>query len=372
MESVGRLAGGVAHDFNNKLSVIMGYCELAMEKTIKGTELYSEIDEIYKAAVNSAEITRQLLAFARKQTINPKVINLNKTVENMLKMLGRLIGEEIDLVWAPADLIWMVKVDTSQVDQVMANLCVNARDAMKGSGKIIIETRNTVFNESYCSHHSGFVPGKYVMIAVSDQGCGMDEKTLENIFEPFFTTKASGKGTGLGLATVYGIVKQNRGFINVYSETGNGSVFKVYFPCHENGEEDTGLLPDPEEFMAKGESVLVVDDDIPILQITCKILENLGYKTMKASSSAKALELVCSNSGKIDLLLTDVIMPETNGLELARRAESFHPGIKVLFMSGYTANTIAIHGVLKKGMNFIEKPFSISGLGKKIRKVLNG
>ena len=232
MESVGRLAGGVAHDFNNMLGVILGHAEMAMEQVDSAHPLHADLQEIQKAAKRSADLTRQLLAFARKQTIAPKVLDLNETVEGMLKMLRRLIGEDIDLAWLPDNNLWLVKVDPSQMDQILANLCVNARDAITGTGKITIETANIAFDASYCAEHAGFVPGEYVLLAVSDNGCGMDKETQGRIFEPFFTTKGVGEGTGLGLATVYGIVKQNNGFINVYSEPAQGTTFRIYLPRH--------------------------------------------------------------------------------------------------------------------------------------------
>ncbi len=247
MESVGRLAGGVAHDFNNMLGVIIGHTELALEQMDPAQPLFTSMQEIRKAALRSADLTRQLLAFARKQTVAPKVLDLNETVEGMLKMLRRLIGEDIDLVWLPDSDLWPVKMDPSQIDQILANLCVNARDAIEGVGKITIETHKVTFDEAYCADHSGFIPGDFVMLAVSDDGQGMDKETLDKIFEPFFTTKGIGKGTGLGLATVYGIVKQNNGFINVYSEPGQGTTFKIYLPRHaaetEQMERKARLLP---------------------------------------------------------------------------------------------------------------------------------
>ncbi|MDY0361077.1 MAG: PAS domain S-box protein [Desulforegulaceae bacterium] len=370
LESVGRLAGGVAHDFNNKLSVIMGYSELALSKTDKSSKLYSELEEIHKAALSSADITRQLLAFARKQTIIPKILDLNEVVESMLKMLRRLIGEDLNLVWIPGHSLWETKIDPSQVDQIMANLCVNARDAIAGKGKIIIETENISLDKNFLQA-SFLIPGDYVLLSVSDNGFGMDKETIDNIFEPFFTTKARGKGTGLGLATVYGIVKQNRGYINVYSEVGKGSVFKIYFPRYTGKEEGIEKNSDDLMIKSKGETVLLVEDDRNILEIGKKILEELGYNTICFDKPLKAISFASKNLDKIDILLTDVVMPEMNGFELSERISKIIPELKILFMSGYTADVIANQGVLKNGTNLIEKPFSLKVLGLKIRELLD-
>ncbi|MCA1793636.1 MAG: PAS domain S-box protein, partial [Desulfobacteraceae bacterium] len=278
MESVGRLAGGVAHDFNNMLGVILGHTELGLKKTAPTDPVHKDLEQILNAARRSADITRQLLAFARKQTIAPKVIDLNHTVANMLKMLGRLIGEDIDLLWQPADDLWAVKMDPSQLDQILVNLCVNARDAITDMGKITIETGIKVFDSAYCKEHAGFVPGEFVLLAVSDNGCGMDRHTLDNLFEPFFTTKETGRGTGLGLATVYGIVKQNNGFINVYSEPEKGSGFRIYLPRHtEDMVEkilDRPMTPSPR---GSGETILIVEDEATILEMLEVMLESLNY-----------------------------------------------------------------------------------------------
>ncbi|MCA1785883.1 MAG: hybrid sensor histidine kinase/response regulator, partial [Desulfobacteraceae bacterium] len=278
MESVGRLAGGVAHDFNNMLGVILGRAELGLKKTAPTDPVHKDLEQIFNAAGRSADITRQLLAFARKQTIAPKVIDLNDTVANMLKMLGRLIGEDIDLLWQPADDLWAVKIDPSQLDQILVNLCINAKDAIEDVGKITIETGIKVFDTAYCKEHAGFVPGEFVLLAVSDNGCGMDRHTLNNLFEPFFTTKETGKGTGLGLATVYGIVKQNNGFINVYSEPEKGSSFRIYLPRHtaDMAEKipDRPMTPSPR---GSGETILIVEDEATILEMLEVMLESLNY-----------------------------------------------------------------------------------------------
>ncbi len=370
MESVGRLAGGVAHDYNNMLTVIVGYSELALEKLGPADGLYENLQEIHKAGIRSTEITRQLLAFARKQTIIPIVLDLNETVGGMIKMLARLIGEDIDLAWLPRADGWSVKMDPSQVDQLLANLCVNARDAIDGVGKITIETDTTTFDEVYCADHPGFIPGEYVLLAVSDDGCGMDHDTVGKIFEPFFTTKAAGQGTGLGLAMVYGIVKQNNGFINVYSEPGKGTTFKIYLTRHTDPMVDAPRVSLEATPMGHGEIILVVEDEVPILKLAKKVLEELGYIVLTAETPGQALRRVEEHKSKIDLLITDVVMPEMNGKQLSDQLSERCPGLKTLFMSGYTANVIAHHGVLDEGVNFVQKPFSTVSMAVKVKEAL--
>ena len=370
MESVGRLAGGVAHDFNNMLGVILGRAEMAQDQIDPAHQVYTDLVEIRKAAERSVNLTRQLLAFARKQTIAPKILDFNDAVSGMLNMVRRLIGEDIDLVWLPHFDLWPVKMDPSQLDQILANLCVNARDAIAGVGKVTIETENISFDETYCTRHPGFRPGEYVLLAVSDNGCGMDKDTLLHLYEPFFTTKEMGKGTGLGLATVYGVVKQNNGFINVYSEPGQGTTFKIYLPRHRAIAE-----PAVESFSkqptARGqETILLVEDEPAILAMTRIMLERLGYTVLPANTPSEAIRLAETYAGRISLLLTDVVMPEMNGRDLTRHLMSLFPNLKPLFMSGYTANVIAHHGVLDQGVQFIEKPFSKKALADKIRAVL--
>jgi two-component system, cell cycle sensor histidine kinase and response regulator CckA len=372
MESVGRLAGGVAHDFNNMLNVIIGYAELGMIKTTPDDPLHDHLNQILDAARRSSDITRKLLAFARKQTIQPKVLDLNETVESMLKMLRRLIGEDIDLSWQPGGGVWPVFLDPSQVDQILANLMVNARDAIAGVGNITIETETTRIDTEYCAVHAGFVPGEFVMLAVSDDGCGMDKEIQKKLFEPFFSTKEKGKGTGLGLATVYGIVKQNNGFINVYSEPGSGTTFRIYLPRHA-GEPDQVTVNDLKQVSpGKGETIMVVEDEAAIRILAGKVLETLGYRVIEASSPEQALALVKTEGAKTDLLLIDVVMPQMNGRELADAMHALYPDIKVLFMSGYTANVIAHRGILDSDVNFIQKPFSNRGLALKVREILDG
>ncbi len=371
MESVGRLAGGVAHDYNNMLNIIIGYAELAKEKVDSNDPLQADLVEILMAAKRSTDITRQLLAFARQQTIAPKVLDLNDTIESMLKMLRRLIGEDIDFAWLPGAEMWPVKIDPTQIDQILANLIVNSRDAIAGVGKVTIETDNISVDETYCADHSGISPGKYVLLAVSDDGSGMAPETLDNIFEPFFTTKGIGKGTGLGLATVYGIVKQNNGFINVYSEPDKGTTIKVYLPRHTGQtvavhRERTLEIP-----LSRGETVLLVEDDGSILKLGKRILEELGYAVLSTTSPREATKLAEEHTGELNLLITDVVMPGMNGRELSEQLKTLYPEIKTLFMSGYTANVIAHRGVLEDGVCFIPKPFSRKDLAAKVREALD-
>jgi two-component system, cell cycle sensor histidine kinase and response regulator CckA len=372
MESVGRLAGGVAHDYNNILSVILGYTEMAMEKIAPEDSLNEDLKQIHAAAIRSRNITRQLLAFARKETIAPEVLDLNITVENMLKILRRLIGEDINLIWLPGTSVWPVLMDPTQIDQILANLCINARDAIENVGEITIETGKAVFDQTYCDHHAGLVPGDYVMLSVTDNGCGMDRETLDNIFEPFFTTKGVGKGTGLGLATVYGIIQQNNGHINVYSEPGQGSVFKIYLPRHRSAIAESQPKVVEKIPESKGETLLVIEDDISILSLVQIILRKHNYRILAANTPIEALQLAASHSDKIDLLITDVIMPGMSGHDLADRLQKLCPGLKCLYMSGYTADVIAHRGVLNQDIHFIQKPFSSKELAIKVRAVLDG
>ncbi len=372
MESVGRLAGGVAHDFNNMLQAILGNVGLAMQSAAPGSSLRESLEEISACAKRSADLTRQLLAFARRQTVIPKLLDLNETVEGLLKMMRRLIGEHIRLAWQPAAGLWWVKMDPSQVDQILANLCVNARDAIGKSGLVSIETGNVSIDEADCSENLSLVPGEYVLLSVTDNGCGMDKETLAHLFEPFFTTKDVGVGTGMGLATVYGIVKQNHGFVQVESRLGRGTSFLIYLPRHVN----QGLDHEPPEPLEKTglghETVLFVEDEPTILKIGRQILQELGYQVIAAATPGQALQLAREHSGKIHLLITDVIMPEMNGKDLAARLISLQPGIRQLFMSGYTADVIANHGVLDESVQFIQKPFTVEDLSAKVRIVLNG
>ncbi|MFH1951121.1 MAG: ATP-binding protein, partial [Pseudomonadota bacterium] len=371
MEVVGRLAGGVAHDFNNMLSVMMGHAEMAMLKLDPSQPVLSNLKEIRATAKRSADLTRQLLAFARRQTVSPKMLALNDIVSGLLRMLQRLIGEDIDLAWMPDHDLWNVKMDPSQIDQIMANLTVNARDAISGAGKVTIETANVVLNEAYCAGHAGFVPGEYVLVAVSDTGQGMDKETLAHIFEPFFTTKQEGMGTGLGLSTVYGIVKQNDGFINVYSEPEEGTTVRVYLPRYKGEEKPVDIaVPEP-EISGGSETILIVEDHDPLRRLAREMIERLGYKVLDAAEAGEAIATCERYKDDIHLLLTDVVLPTMNGKELEARICALRPGIKTLFMSGYTANAIAHRGVLDEGTHFLQKPFTLKTLARKVREVLD-
>jgi CheY-like chemotaxis protein len=332
--------------------------------------LHADLLEIRKAAERSADLTRQLLAFARKQVVSPKVLDLNDTTAGMLKMLQRLIGEDIHLAWLPGANLWTVRIDPSQIDQILANLCVNARDAISGVGKITIETGNIALDEAYCADHAGFVPGKYVLLAMSDNGCGMDKGILGKLFEPFFTTKVVGKGTGLGLATIYGIVKQNNGFINVYSEPDQGTTFRIYLPRHIGKAEQVRTEVRQEPVMRGQETVLVVEDEPSLLELSKLMLETQGYLVLTAGTPGEAMRLAEKHAGEIHLLMTDVVLPEMNGPDLAQKLLSVHPNLKCLFTSGYTANVITHHGVLDEGVHFIQKPFSRKDLAAKVREAL--
>lgn len=370
IEAIGRLAGGVAHDFNNMLGVIVGHAELALDETDPEQPQYLDLLEIQKAARRSAELTRQLLAFARKQTASPKILDLNETVSGMISMLRRLIGEDIELAWLPAPDLWKVRIDPSQIDQIMANLAVNARDAIDGVGKVTIETRNIELDGSYGDGLPDFVPGKYVLLTVSDNGAGMSREVREHVFEPFFTTKEVGRGTGLGLATVYGIVRQNDGFINVYSEPGDGTTFKIYLPVFEG--ESARRRPEPMTARPFGgtETVLLVEDEEAILKLGKTMLERLGYRVMTANRPSEAINIAQKYDGDIHLLITDVVMPEMNGRELAEAIVPIKPGLKCLFMSGYTANAIAHRSVLDEGVGFM--PWSGCGTSSKLALLFSG
>ena len=371
IESVGRLAGGVAHDFNNMLGVILGHVELAMEELEPALPVYADLEEIQKAASRSADLTRQLLAFARKQTVAPKVIDLNETVGNMLKMLQRLIGENISLHWMPGNSLWPIKIDPSQMDQILANLCVNARDAMGTVGKITIETANTALNAAFCFSHPGFVPGDFVRIVVTDNGRGMDEETIKHIFEPFFTSKELGKGTGLGLATVYGAIAQNKGFIDVISSPKIGTTFTMYLPRYVAKAEEIAAAVKASPPKRGNETVLLVEDEPGILRLTTRLLKKHGYTVLAALAPGEAIHLATEHPGDIHILVTDVVMPEMNGRDLAQSVMKLYPRIRRLFMSGYTADVIANHGVIDEGVSFIQKPFSTKALAAKVREILD-
>jgi PAS domain S-box-containing protein len=370
MEAVGRLAGGIAHDYNNMLTVILVRAELARDRLAPDDPLRVPLGEIHEAAERSASLTRQLLTYARRQAVEPRIIVLNEAVGSTSQMLQRLMGENIELAWIPAENLWPVKVDPVQIDQLLTNLCVNARDAIADVGKVTIETANVTLDEEYCRKRPGHVPGDFVRLAVSDNGAGMDKETQAHLFEPFFTTKEVGKGTGLGLATVYGIVKQNEGFIDVYSERGDGTTFKIYLPRH--AEQSTASVQKPEMSVppAHGETVLLVEDEPLILGVTEEILKSLGYTVLSAARPSVALEIAAAHSGRIDLILTDVVMPGMNGRELVERLLQDRSDLKALFMSGYTANVIMHRGLGGDSDHFIQKPFKPRQLAAKIREVM--
>ncbi len=369
MESVGRLAGGVAHDFNNMLGVILGHTEIILSRPSVDAALAADLHEIQRAAERSADLTRQLLAFARKQTVAPRVIDLNERVGAMLTMIRRLIGEDIRLEWRPSAEAVTVKIDPSQLDQILANLCVNARDAITGTGNVTIETARTTLTATECADQADAATGIYVLLAVTDDGCGMNADTIGHLFEPFFTTKETGKGTGLGLATVYGVVRQNGGFIRVNSEPNRGTTFKIYLPAHtaECVRTPEPACPQPTTGTT---TILLVEDEASLLGLTTKMLERLGYTVIAAATPREAIRLAGARTTPIDLLMTDVVMPEMNGRDLAQHLLQSFPQMKRLFMSGYTANVIAHHGVLDQGVHFLQKPFLMKELEAKLHEVL--
>ena len=370
MESIGRLAGGIAHDFNNMLSIINGYSELILGELPTSDPNYFRIQEIGKAGERSADLTRQLLAFARKQVISTKVLNINDNVDGMLKMLSRILGEDVELSWNPGPSLWKVKMDSSQIDQLLANLLVNARDAISGNGKVTIETGRANVDKAFCKTHPDSVPGKYILLSVSDNGCGIDKEKLQHIFEPFFTTKKIGEGTGLGLSTVFGIVKQNKGFINVHSEPGKGTTFKIYLPRHEPEYAESDEESEPSKIFRGTGTVLVVEDEESLLLIVKILIERLGYTVLSTSSPFEAIKIAEKYKEEIHLLMTDVIMPGISGSDLQKRISSLRPGIKCLFMSGYAADIISHNGILDEGVHFLQKPFTEEDLSAKLREAI--
>jgi PAS domain S-box-containing protein len=371
METIGTLAGGVAHDFNNLLTVIKGYCDLMMERVKKEADLMGYMGQIDHAAEHAASMTRQLLAFSRQQVLQPKIFNLNELVTNADKMLRRLIGENIEMETVTAAEAGSVMADPGQIESVIMNLAVNARDAMPNGGKLTLETANVELDEAYAQQHFGSKPGSYVMLAVSDTGIGMDAETKSHIFEPFFTTKELGKGTGLGLSTVYGVVKQSEGYIWAYSEPGKGATFKIYLPRVDKPAEGMPLKAPSTTGSLGNETILLVEDDSQVRELTKAILESRGYRVLAMDDSSKALEICKSHGGAIGLLLTDVVMPGMGGRELAERVVKQRPEIKVLFISGYTDNAVIHGGVLGTGSAFLQKPFTPSSLSDKVREILN-
>jgi len=368
MEVMGRLAGGVAHDFNNMLTIISSYVEMALNELSEDHRLHKRLREVHHAAMHSADLTRQLLAFARKQEVSPRLLDINETIAGTLKMLHRLIGENIELAWKPSPEPEQVMIDPTQLGQILANLAVNARDAITGAGRLVIAT-STVRIARDSRLGLDLAPGMYVRITVSDDGCGMDETTMARIFEPFFTTKEEGRGTGLGLATVYGIVKQNMGTVTVASQPGRGTTFSLYLPQAPSPGRDTGKNGTALQALGT-ETILLVEDETAILELGVYILEQRGYTVLAASTPTKALSLAREYPQAIDLLVTDVVMPEMNGQELAQAIQLIRPAIAVLFISGYTDDIISRHGVLRDGLHFLEKPFSARTLSKKIREVI--
>ncbi|MHB8412953.1 MAG: PAS domain S-box protein [Candidatus Acidiferrales bacterium] len=370
MEAVGRLAGGIAHDFNNLLMVIQGYTELLLDRLGNEHPLRRNAEQIHDASQRAASLTRQLLAFSRKQMLAPQVLNIRSVVSDMESILRRLIGEDIDLVTVNPSDLWRVRADRSQVEQVILNLAVNSRDAMPNGGKVTIETANVELDSSY-SRHAVVEPGEYVMIAVSDTGCGMDADTQAHVFEPFFTTKEKGKGTGLGLATVYGIVKQSGGYIWVYSEVDKGATFKVYLPRVRESEKPAQQKPETKLFPLGSETILLVEDEKGVRELAREYLEQIGYVVLEAENAQKAIDVARNHSGTIDLLFTDVVMGGMSGRQLAEEMQKLRPGVKILYMSGYTDEAIVHHGILGRGMTLLQKPFTLNSLALKVRDTLD-
>jgi PAS domain S-box-containing protein len=373
MEAVGRLAGGIAHDFNNLLMVISGYSEFLLERLGDEPRLRGPAQEIASAAERASSLTRQLLAFSRKQMLAPRIVSLNDVATENLKMLTRMIGEDIDLVLVPGPGLWPVRADAGQIEQVIMNLAVNARDAMPSGGKLTIETSNVTLDDEYARFHAPVRPGDYVMVAISDTGAGMDTETQSHIFEPFFTTKGT-KGTGLGLSTVYGIVKQSGGYIWVSSEVGRGTTFKIYLPRVASVGEPAALVATPVEFkkVEPGtETILLVEDEANLRYLARQYLEKQGYKVIEAADGAVAMQIAVAHEAVIHLLLTDVIMPGMNGRELAQRISEIRPNVKILYMSGYTENVIGHNGMLDAGIRLLQKPFNLRDLKSKVREVLD-
>ena len=371
METIGRLAGGVAHDFNNLLTVIRGYCDLVLDRTSGDPIAQNQLRHVDKATSQATSLTRQLLAFSRRQVLQPKVFDLNALVLDAGKMLQRLLDDNIQLLTHAAPGLGAVKADPSQIEQVVLNLVINARDAMPDGGKITIETANVELDGSYALEHIGAKPGSYVMLAVTDTGTGIDDQTMAHIFEPFFTTKELGKGTGLGLSMVYGIVKQSGGSIWVYSEINRGTTFKVYLPRDDEPAQPLERDRAPAKVATGTETILLVEDDPMVRELTADVLQANGYQLLEAATPSAALEICNRHSGPIHLLLTDVVMPEMNGGEMARLVQELRPDIRVLFMSGYTDNVVLQNGQLRTGLAFLQKPFTPATLGKKVREILD-
>jgi two-component system cell cycle sensor histidine kinase/response regulator CckA len=369
MEAVGRLAGGIAHDFNNALAVITGYSDLLQLHLLPGDPLRPYAEEVGKAGRRAASLTRQLLGFSRKQVIHPVVLDLNTVIGEMEQMIRRLIGDDIQVAFKREPRLGKVKLDPGQLEQILLNLAVNARDAMPTGGKLWLETANVKVDDAYARQYPYAKPGRYVMLSVSDSGCGIDSETQRHIFEPFFTTKPPGKGTGLGLSTVYGIVKQNGGTVNVYSEVGKGTTFRIKFPLTQESLEEIQSAPAPSR-LTGSETILLVEDEEALRALANTCLVSRGYKVMEAASPADARRIIADHPTRIHLLLTDVVMPGASGPELARLLREINPQLKVLFMSGYTGDLLAQHGVLEPGILLLEKPFSMDSLLATVREAL--
>jgi PAS domain S-box-containing protein len=372
MQAVGQLAGGVAHDFNNLLMVVKGHAELLLNRVPSSSPLRHSIEQVDRAADRAASLTRQLLAFSRMQVLQPRVLDLNEVVGGMTKMFSRVIGENIEMAFLPGSNLGRVKADPGQIEQVLLNLVVNARDAMPEGGRVTIETSNVQLDRDYSAKHHNIQPGPWVMLTVSDTGCGMDAQTQSRIFEPFFTTKAQGKGTGLGLATVYGVVKQSDGFIYVYSEVGQGTTFKIYLPevtadVAREASERTSVPPP-----RGSETILFVEDEESVRELVRDYLAGTGYRVLQAVDGVQALEVAAAHKGTIEILVTDVVMPRLSGRELASRITAQRPDVKVLYISGYTDDSIFRHGVLEGGVAYLQKPFNLKAIAQKIREVLDG
>jgi CheY-like chemotaxis protein len=371
MEAVGRLAGGVAHDFNNLLTVIISYAELLLREQLPDETFRSDLEQIRKAADGAAALTKQLLAFSRQQVVQPRAVRLEDVITTAESLLRRMLGEDISLHLNLNEAPATVMIDPGQLEQVLLNLAANARDAMPTGGELTLETDVVFLDEDYTRLHYPATPGTYAVVSVSDSGIGMDKETQARIFEPFFTTKEIGRGTGLGLAMVYGIVKQAGGFIWVYSEPGNGSTFRLYFPIVDKAPEHIDRPAESMDVLGGSESVLIIEDSAIVRSLAADILNRYGYRTIEAPGSKEALEWVASHEGTIDLILTDVVMPELSGREVATRLLKVRPHARVLFMSGYAQDAVLRHGVLTAGVAYIQKPFTPSQLARKVREVLD-
>jgi signal transduction histidine kinase len=370
MEAIGQLAGGVAHDFNNLLGIITGYSELLEKDLGPGHRGLGRLQQVRRAADRAAGLTRQLLAFSRKQILQPRVLDLGEVVSDVEKMLRRLIGEDVQVVTVFGPGLGRVMADPGQIEQVLVNLAVNARDAMPGGGKLIVETANADLDEAYARNHAGVVPGRYVLLSVSDTGHGMDAETLSHIFEPFFTTKKEGKGTGLGLATVYGVVKQSGGHVSVYSEPGRGTTFRVYLPrTADQPREEAPPAPEPPP---RGTETVMLVEDAEVLRLMMReLLELNGYRVLEIARPEEAAAAAAAYDGEIHLLVTDVVMPNLSGRETAESVRARRPGIRVLYVSGYTDDVITHHGVLEAGTHLLQKPFTTQAFLRKVRDVLD-